>query len=211
MSKATEDTIGYYDGNVKKFIADTANVEFGALQKTFADMLPEGGRILDLGCGSGRDSLAFLKAGFEVDAVDGSVQMVMAASELTGLSVVHALFADYEPEGLYDGIWACSSLLHVPVAELADVIAKYARALVPGGIFYLSFKLGNHDGMRNGRWFTDLDESAFRDLVANVPELRIDHIDVTSDVRPGRTDEKWLNAWCVRDAADFLISRAAIN
>lgn len=198
MGKATEDTIGYYDGNVKKFIADTANVEFGALQKTFADMLPEGGRILDLGCGSGRDSLAFLKAGFAVDAVDGSVQMVKAASELTGLPVVHALFADYEPEGLYDGIWACSSLLHVPAAELADVIAKYARALVPGGAFYLSFKLGVHDGMRNGRWFTDLDESAFLNLVAEIPELRIDCIDVTSDVRPDRGNEKWLNAWCVR-------------
>lgn len=198
MSKATEDTIGYYDGNAVGFVTGTVNVEFGALQKAFADMLPEGGRILDLGCGSGRDSLAFLKAGFGVDAVDGSAQMVRAASELTGLPVVHALFADYEPEGFYNGIWACSSLLHVPAAELADVIAKYARALVPGGIFYLSFKLGNHDGMRNGRWFTDLDKPAFRNLIAEVPELRIDRIDVTSDVRPGRADEKWLNAWCVR-------------
>ena len=133
MSKATEDTIGYYDANAMGFVANTAYVEFGALQSEFARRLPQGGRILDLGCGSGRDSLAFLKAGFAVDAVDGSVQMVRAASELTGLPVVHALFADYEPEGLYDGIWACSSLLHVPVAELADVIAKYARALVPGG------------------------------------------------------------------------------
>lgn len=194
VSKATEDTIGYYDGIAKKFIADTANVEFGALQHEFVRRLPEGGRILDLGCGSGRDFLAFLKAGFEVDAVDGSAQMVKTASELTGLPVAHALFADYEPEGLYDGIWACSSLLHVPVAELADVIARYARALVPGGIFYLSFKLGAHDGMRNGRWFTDLDEPAFRDLIANVPELRIDRIELTGDVRPGRTDEKWLNA-----------------
>lgn len=198
MSKATEDTIGYYDANATGFVAGTANVEFGALQHEFARRLPEGGRILDLGCGSGRDSLAFLKAGFAVDAVDGSVQMVKAASELTGLPVVHALFTDYEPEGLYDGIWACSSLLHVPVAELADVIAKYARALVPGDTFYLSFKLGNHDGMRNGRWFTDLDEPVFRDLVAEIPELRIERIDVTSDVRPGRADEKWLNVWCVR-------------
>ena len=198
MSKATEDTIGYYDTNAAGFVAGTANVEFGTLQREFARRLPEGGRILDLGCGSGRDSLAFLKAGFAVDAVDGSVQMVKAASELTGLPVVHALFADYEPAGLYDGIWACSSLLHVPAAELADVIAKYARALVPGGTFYLSFKLGNHDGMRNGRWFTDLDEPVFRDLVAEIPELRIERIDVTSDVRPGRADEKWLNVWCVR-------------
>ena len=103
---ATEETICYYDGNAKKFIADTANVEFGALQKAFEDMLPEGGRILDLGCGSGRDSLAFLKAGFAVDAVDGSAEMVKAASKLTGHKVEHATFADFEPKGGYDGIWA---------------------------------------------------------------------------------------------------------
>lgn len=71
--------------HAKKFIAGTANVEFGMLQKAFANMLPEGGRILDLGCGSGRDSLAFLKAGLAVDAVDGSAEMVKAASELIGL------------------------------------------------------------------------------------------------------------------------------
>ena len=195
---ATEDTIGYYDTNAAGFVAGTVNVEFGALQKAFADMLPEGGRVLDLGCGSGRDSLAFLKAGFMVDAVDGSAEMAKAASELTGSRVEHATFVDFEPEGGYDGIWACSSLLHVPAAELPSIVAKYAAALKPSGTFYLSFKLGNHDGMRNGRWFTDLDEPAFRDLVAGVPELRIDRIDVTSDVRPGRENEKWLNAWCVR-------------
>ena len=199
MSKATEKTISYYDANAVGFVADTASVEFGALQREVARRLPQGGRILDLGCGSGRDSLAFLRAGFKVDAVDGSAQMVQAASELTGLPVAHALFADYEPEGLYDGIWACSSLLHVPAAELAGVIAKYARALTPGGTFYLSFKLGTHDGMRNGRWFTDFDGPAFRALIVDVPELEIDRIDVTGDVRPGRADEKWLNAWCLRE------------
>ena len=180
---ATEETIGYYDGNAKKFIADTANIELGALQKTFVDMLPEGGRILDLGCGSGRDSLAFLKAGLAVDAVDGSAEMVKAASELTGLRVEHATFADFEPKDGYDGIWACSSLLHVPAAELPAIVAKYAAALKPGGRFYLSFKIGDHDGMRNGRWFTDMTEQSFRRLIDDV-------------VRPGRLDEKWLNAWC---------------
>lgn len=198
MSKVTEETIGYYDANAAGFVADTASVEFGALQREFVRRLPQGGRILDLGCGSGRDSLAFLEAGFAVDAVDGSTQMVQAACALTGLPVAHALFNDYEPEGLYDGIWACSSLLHVPAADLGGIVTKYARALAPGGVFYLSFKLGSHDGMRNGRWFTDLDEPAFRALAAKVPELEIDRIDVTSDVRPGRADEKWLNIWCVR-------------
>ena len=195
---ATQDTIGYYDANARRFIADTANVEFGALQRTFAGLLPEGGRILDLGCGSGRDSLAFLKAGFLVDAVDGSTEMAKAVSELTGLPVAHALFADYEPAGIYDGVWACSSLLHVPVAELPVIISKYAAALKPGGVFYLSFKFGDHDGMRNGRWFTDMTEGFFRSLIDGVDGLTIDRIDVTSDVRPNRADEKWLNAWCRR-------------
>lgn len=195
---ATDETIGYYDANATDFVAGIANVEFGALQHEFVRRLPEGGRILDLGCGSGRDSLAFLKVGFAVDAVDGSAEMVKAASELTGHKVEHATFADFEPKGGYDGIWACSSLLHVPVAELPSIVAKYAAALKPDGTFYISFKLGAHNGMRNGRWFTDLDEPAFCNLVAEVPELRIDRIDVTSDVRPDRGNEKWLNAWCVR-------------
>ena len=198
MDESTRETIGYYETNATRFVADTADVEFGALQREFVRRLPKGGRVLDLGCGSGRDSLAFLKAGFEVDAVDGSAQMVEAASELTGLPVAHALFSDYEPKGPYDGIWACSSLLHVPASGLADIISKYARALAPRGTFYLSFKLGAHNGMRNGRWFTDLDEPALRAFIAEVPGLRVDRVDVTSDVRPGRSDEKWLNAWCVR-------------
>ena len=198
MDESTRETIGYYDANAAGYVADTAGVEFGKLQREFARRLPEGGRVLDLGCESGRDSLAFLRAGLAVDAVDGSGQMVKAASGLTGMPVIHATFSDYEPQGPYDGIWACSSLLHVPASDLAAVISKYARALATGGTFYLSFKLGAHDGMRNGRWFTDLDEPALRALVAEVPGPRVDRVDVTGDARPGRSDEKRLNARCVR-------------
>ena len=198
MDESTRETIGFYDANAASYVADTAGVEFDALQREFARRLSKGGRVLDLGCGSGRDSLAFLRAGFSVDAVDGSARMAEAASGLTGLPVAHAFFSDYEPKDPYDGIWACSSLLHVPAAELPIIISKYARALKPGGTFYLSFKLGTHDGMRGGRWFTDLDEPALRALIAEVPGLRIDRVDVTDDARPSRSGEKWLNAWCVR-------------
>lgn len=80
------------------------DVEFGELQERSARMLPEGGRILDLGCGSGRDSLAFVNSGSVVDAIDGSEAMVKAASGLTSLPVAHALFDEHEPAGEYDGI-----------------------------------------------------------------------------------------------------------
>lgn len=183
MDESARETIGFYDANAASYVAETADVEFGELQREFARRLPKGGRVLDLGCGSGRDSLAFLKAGFSVDAVDGSARMVKAASKLTRLPVTHATFSDYKPQGPYDGIWACSSLLHVPASELPAVISKYARVLKPGGTFYLSFKLGAHDGMRGGRWFTDLDEPALRALIAEVPGLRIDL--GTADCRDG--------------------------
>lgn len=201
MNNATAETLSYYESNAKGFVESTANVEFGALQGKFASMLPRGGRILDLGCGSGRDSLAFLQAGFSVDAMDGSEQMVAAASALTGLPVTHALFDQYQPQGEYDGIWACSSLLHVPAQDLPGIIAKYARHLKQDGIFYMSFKLGSHEGMRNGRWFTDLNEDSFCKLIDQIEGLQTDHFEITADVRPGRAHEQWLNAWCVRTRA----------
>ena len=199
MDSGTEQTLSYYDKNAAGFVESTVNVEFGELQERFARMLPEGGRILVLGCGSGRDSLAFVNSGFVVDAVDGSEAMVKAASELTGLPVAHALFDEHEPAGEYDGIWACSSLLHVSMSDLAPIIGKYAGHLKPGGVFYMSFKFGDIEGMRNGRWFTDLDEASFSELIGRIDGLRIDSLDVTFDVRPGRANEQWLNAWCVRE------------
>jgi SAM-dependent methyltransferase len=198
QTEATTATIDYYDNNSDKFVSSTVDVEFSSLQKTFAAKLPAHGRILDLGCGSGRDSLAFKNLGFMVDAIDGSTEMVKAASELTGLPVVQALFDEYEPHKLYDGIWACSSLLHVPADALISLISKYAASLKLGGVFYLSFKLGTWEGMRNGRWFTDLDEEKFRALISHIPTLEIASFDITSDVRPGREDEKWLNVWCMK-------------
>lgn len=196
MGKATEETISYYDNHAKAFVADTAEAPMGRLQALFASLLPAGGRILDLGCGSGRDSLAFLRVGFRVDAMDGSGAMCDAARELTGLPVAHATFEGYEPQGPYDGIWACSSLLHVPRGELPGLIDKYAAVLAPRGVFYLSFKLGEGEGMRSGRWFTDLDELGLRTVISEAKGLAIKKIEITPDVRPSRTHELWLNAWC---------------
>jgi len=199
MAKSTTaQTIAYYNQNAASFSDDTLEVKFSRLQDQFASYLPKGARVLDLGCGSGRDARVFKSRGYQVVAVDGSQQMCEIASRVIGQPVACALFDEYEPQGSFDGIWACSSLLHVPLEDLPGLLSKYADHLKPGGVFYLSFKYGSSQGMRGGRWFTNLDEQALRDLLAQVPQLQADRVLVTQDVRPGRADEQWLNAFCKR-------------
>jgi hypothetical protein len=90
-------------------------------------------------------------------------------------------------------------LLHIPSHQLTSLLKKYAAYLVPGGVFYLSFKLGSFEGMRNGRWFTDLTEDSFRALISEVDGLEVREIEITCDVRPDRASEQWLNAWCIKE------------
>lgn len=193
----TDKTIDYYNQNAAAFAADTVSAGFSTMQKKFADRLPEGARILDFGCGSGRDSRAFLSMGFTVDAADGSEELCRIASEYAGIPVKHMYFQDLDEEESYDGIWACSSILHLPAEQLPDVLAKIERALKPSGVLYTSFKYGDFAGERNGRYFTDLTEETFEALLKNTG-LKIEEMWVTGDVRPGRSGEKWLNILAVR-------------
>ena len=68
-----------------------------------------GARILDLGCGTGRDSLAFKNKGYQVDAMDYSEALVKKATELTGIPVRQQSFYELEDVEIYDGIWACDT------------------------------------------------------------------------------------------------------
>ncbi|MBQ9001661.1 MAG: class I SAM-dependent methyltransferase [Eggerthellaceae bacterium] len=186
-------TIDYYNCNAEAFAASTANVEFSDMQEKLASLLAPGASVLDFGCGSGRDAKSFLKQGFRVAATDGSPEMCRIASRLTGLEVRNELFGDLADVAAYDGIWACSSILHLPKAELADVFPKMLAALRPGGVIYASFKYGTFEGWRNGRYFTDFTEASFRDFADAVGGFEAAEQWVSGDVRPGRGDEKWLN------------------
>ena len=93
----------------------------------------------------------------------------------------------------YDGIWACSSILHLSKDTLEDVLNKMAVALKDNGVIYTSFKYGDFEGERNGRYFTDFTLELFEEYIKSVPELQIEEYWITGDVRPGRGEEKWLN------------------
>ena len=186
-------TIDYYNQNAKNFIENTQNVDMHLAQDKFLQLLDSQSSILDFGCGSGRDTKYFLEKGYHVTATDGSAELCKLASAFTGIEVKEMLFQELDDINKYDGIWACSSILHLPKKELFPVLRKMCIALKSAGVIYSSFKYGDFEGERNGRYFTDFTEDTFRDFIKDIPELTIEDHWITSDVRPGRDEEKWLN------------------
>lgn len=186
-------TLEYYEQNADAFFAGTVSADMTYARERFLAKLPGKAYLLDLGCGSGRDTKAFLELGYAVDAVDGSEELCRRASAFTGIEVKCMLFQDLEEEEKYDGIWACASLLHLPRKELSEVFRKIKKALKQDGVLYTGFKYGTFEGMRNGRYFTDFKEETFRAFLEGCPGFtELEHW-VTADVRPGRSEEKWFN------------------
>ena len=188
-----DDTLQYYNQHAKAYVDSTRDVEFSQTQERFLQYLEPGAWILDFGCGSGRDTKYFRNRGFQVEAVDGSAEFVRIASEYTGINVRRMLFQDLDEVECYDGIWACSSILHLPCAELEVVLGKMARALRRRGIVYTSFKYGTEEGGRSGRYFTNMTEAKMAGLLERISVYDVEEMWVTFDVRPGRGDERWLN------------------
>ena len=186
-------TLNYYNANAQDVVQGTVGVDFHITQDRFLAQLPAGAKILDFGCGSGRDTKYFLERGFAVEATDGSAELCKLASEHTGISVKQMLFDELDAVAKYDGIWACASILHLAWKDLVVVMQKMVRAVKGEGVIYTSFKYGQFTGERNGRFFTDLDEEGLAKLLKEVGGLEVKELWITGDVRPGRGEEKWLN------------------
>lgn len=190
---ADKRTLDYYNSKAKDFASGTVNVAFTEIQDIFLKYIPDGGKILDFGCGSGRDTKYFLSKGYEVDATDGSEELCKIASEYAGVQVKQMLFEELDKVEVYDGIWACASILHVEKKQLPDIMKKIAIATKTGGVVYASFKHGDFEGVRNGRFFTYLTEESFGEILKSVPELVIEKLWISADVRAERGEERWLN------------------
>lgn len=189
----SDKTLQYYNVNAESFAANTVAVDFSQIQQEFLSTLPPGANILDFGCGSGRDTKYFLEHGYKVDAIDGSLELCKLASAHTGIKVRQMLFQELQERERYDGIWACASILHVAKNELPDILQRMHNALKPDGIIYASFKYGDFEGERNGRYFSDFTEESFYKMVKGIHGLVMEKMWITGDVRDGREEEKWLN------------------
>jgi len=185
-------TLKYYQDNAQTFFDGTVNVDMSSLYEAFTQHLAPGARVLDAGCGSGRDAKAFQEMGYRVEAFDASPAMVELAQEHTGLPVKVMTFADVDWKEKFDGIWCCASLLHVPAVELPGVMRRLADALKPGGVWYVSFKYGEGEREVDGRRFTDMDHLNLRNLVSNIVELEVIEMWNNQDKRPLK-NEVWVN------------------
>jgi len=194
-----ESTIAYYDQRAEAYATETADVDLSEVYERFLALAPQG-PILDAGSGGGRDTLAFLKRGREVEAFDASAELARISTERTGVVTQVDRFETFETTKRYAGIWACASLLHVAQFELSDAISRLTKALAANGVFFMSFKYG--DGQRiehDGRRFTDLNEVSLSMHIHRQPRLRFNSMWVfEGGSTAGKTS--WLNAMALRQS-----------
>lgn len=177
MKKYIEDTLNYYDKNSKTYFNEwninfVNNFDFKS-PDIFLSYLNKDSKILDLGCGSGRDILYFKNKGYNVNGIDGSKEMCELTSKLLGEKVEHLNFLDLNYKNEFDGIYACASLLHLNDEDLTLVLNKVADALKESGILYVDFKFGETERIKDGRFFNDMTKEKFEAICKNVSNLRI--------------------------------------
>lgn len=188
-----EETINYYNNNARGFADRTVNADMGVCQGKFIALLDKGAFILDAGCGSGRDSKFFINQGFNVTAIDGSSEMCLVASKYTGLKVECIRFDEMEFNSRFDGIWACASLLHIEKKELPYILCRFHKALKPGGVMYASFKYGNREEYRLGRFFSDYNMDEVKKIFLNGGLFELAECFETEDFRPDYKEKPWVN------------------
>lgn len=187
-------TIEYYNENAQNFIDRTVNADISRSRDKFLEYIPEKGYILDIGCGSGRDSLHFLKTGYKVLGIDASHKMVEFSSKLTGQTVMHSTFQDAKlDDDIFDGIWACASLLHVDRDEMSFVIQKLFKAVKQNGIFYMCFKYGDEEFIKEDRYFNCYNEETVKNILSDLKDYQILDIYVTADGRDELSHQKWVS------------------
>lgn len=158
-------TNAFYDDRAEEYAAATMGIDTADRISKFAALLPKGGHVLDVGCGSGRDLIALRSAGLKPKGLDTSASLAAIARTRSDVPVtVGDLQALPFAAGSFDGVWAMASLLHVERDQIHEALESLREILVPGGIFFASVKRGKGlDCDNDGRWFTLYDEIGWRD------------------------------------------------
>ena len=186
-------TLDFYNQHAKEYFFQTVKADLSATYKKFLPFIKKEGLILDLGCGSGRDSYYFKQNGYQIVAVDGSKELATQASLLLGQPVLNQLFEDIQFNEEFDGVWACASLLHVSAKELPSILIKIRESLKKEGVFYISVKEGEAPADEDGRFFQYYSPSQFHHLISQCGGLKIETAWSHTELRDEGNKVVWLN------------------
>ncbi len=189
------DTLKYYNENAHTYSEQTKYGDMTLAYKKFLTYLPKGSFILDFGCGSGRDSKFFIDNGYKVCAVDGSEEMCKEAEEYINQEVKCMRFDELSDENKYDGIWACSSILHVEREELPDILRKMIIALKDNGVIYTCFKIGDKYEIFDGKYYNYINKEIFEKMLNEInPNYQIvDYYESITSNNINRPTANWGN------------------
>jgi SAM-dependent methyltransferase len=171
-------TLAHYDGTADAFWESTRDHDVSRNIRALLGHLPSGPqRILDLGCGPGRDLRTFHDLGHDAVGLDGSARFVAMARRHAGCEVLHQdLLALALPARHFDGVFANASLFHVPAQEVLRVLRELHDALRPGGVLFSSNPHGrNEEGWNGRRYGAYLDLATWRGLVVAAGFVELEH------------------------------------
>ena len=187
------DSIDYYDRYAVPYYEETVELSMEEQLERFMKLLPENAEVLDLGCGSGRDTVFFEEEGFSVTAMDGSEKMCELVEIHTGRDILHLRVEEMEFDDVFHGIWACAVLGHFSPDKIHGVMEKILEALKDDGILYFSVRKGERNGRYNGRYYLDYNRASLDDLLESFDNIEVIDIWKTNDARGEDYSGKWYN------------------
>ena len=192
------ETIDYYNRNADAYYRNTVDADFDRLRRKFVSYLPEHGRIIDIGCGSGRDVKAFRDMGYEAVGLDASTEMARVAREQLGIDVITGDMSEWIAEEPYDGIWCCASLLHLHEEKADRFLSNLKYNLKDNGIILISVKEGIETGIdEKGRYIRNYTEE---ELVKYIEATGLEVLETENSIEGGYIATKRLITETLPDA-----------
>ena len=191
----TESTVEFYEAHAREYIERTVSADLSPIYDEFSKRVHRGRRVLDAGCGSGRDLKNLHSRGFNVVGIDASAALVALARQYSGEECFTMRLEDVSFRNRFDAVWACASLLHVPKGKIVAVLEWLRRSLVKGGVLFASVQLGEGEMLApDGRFFAYYTHDEIGAVLQSAG-FSMDHSWISEDTLPSRRPLRWLNVF----------------